>query len=89
MFRNKVKGSLFFPGGKIFESVRKVKEDGSTVVHIENSARVLPSSELYDLKTMLKAGVKLQQVNTKIVKNNDFIEELPQEQEIENKELEQ
>lgn len=79
MFRNKIKTSLFFPACRIFEPIRKVNEDGTTTVRLENAARVLPDCENFDLKTMLKAGVKLQQVDTKIINQNDFVLELPED----------
>lgn len=62
--------NLDFVGGMaIKEVVDKIDPDKGSVVtqNFFPQLEVLPSAELFDLETMIKAGVPLQKTSTKIV----------------------
>lgn len=71
----------------IFEEVETRMEDGDVVTTTRNINSVkLPKPELFDFERMLKAGVDLQQVNTKILETDysPIIEDLNEPSETSN-----
>lgn len=52
--------------GSVIEPRTRTLENGSTEVYSRDAAELLPPVTNYDLNMMLKAGVNLERVNTKI-----------------------
>lgn len=59
------------PSGSVYETEQVTLESGQIIDRVTDTTKeVLPKPELFDLKAQLKAGVNLEEVNSRILSSS-------------------